>query len=145
MPYTLEDITEVDERYETAWKVKALSLADERMPHASKSPALSCLAAWARRSPANYKAIVKVLRIAASANPRVANEKQVKKGAEYPHIYEARAHTLKARLMFFYDEAEATIICLDGYEKGSGDQTQAFRRADHLRNLYLEFKKRNRS
>jgi|GEM_PF-1191583 len=142
MLFALQDIAGVDERYESAWRVKALSLADERLPNAFKSPALSCLANWARCAPGDYKAIIKVLRIAGSTNPRVTNEKHVKKGAKYPHIYEARAHTLKARLMFFYDEEESTIICLNGYEKESGNQTQAFRRADDLRNLYLQLKNR---
>lgn len=132
MKITLEDIPGVDARCEKVWKVRAL-VVDGR------DPVRAALARWQKGHPGDYKAILKVMRLAAQQR-RVNNPKHVKKSTNPRHenVYEMIAYTGVARLMFFYDERDyALIVCTNEYEKSRGDQDAAFQRCDEFRKLYL--------
>ncbi len=80
---------------------------------------------------------MKVMCLAAQQD-RVRNPKHVKKSGNAAHgnVYEMIAYTSRARLMFFYDDAEESlIICTNEYEK-KGDQDAAFARCAALREIY---------
>lgn len=135
MPIKLVDIPGLDLPLDSKWQVKALVID-------GKSPALSALLEWKRKKPNDYKAIIKVLGFA-SLQYRVVNEKHVKQSANKTHgeVFEAIAYRMKARLMFFYDEEEASlIICAYSYEKGRGNQNAAFEKCAIYRDFYLENK-----
>ena len=131
MAIELVEIPGIEPRFETVWKVRALVI-DER------DPVRTALLQWKREYPKDFRAILKVMRIAAQQR-RVLNPKQVKKSTNPKHgdVYEMIAYTGVARLMFFYDEADETlIICTNKYEKGRGEQDAAFERCATLRDLY---------
>lgn len=133
MTIELSDIPGLEARHQTEWKVRAL-VVDGR------NPVLAALVRWQREYPSDYKAIMKVMRLAAQQK-RVLNPKHVKKSADDKHgnAYEMIAYTGIARLMFFYDEdEESLIICTNEFEKGGGDQSAAFQRCVTFRELYLK-------
>jgi hypothetical protein len=124
-----------DIRNETEWKVRALVLD-------GKDPVRAALVRWSKTSPKDFTAIMKVMRLAAQQD-RVRNPKHVKKcaNAKYGDVYEMIAYTSAARLMFFYDETdESLIICTNEHEK-KGDQDAAFAKCAVLRDIYLASKK----
>jgi hypothetical protein len=136
----LLEIPGLDARQPTVWKVRAL-VVDGR------NPVLAALVRWQREYPDDYKAIMKVMRLAA-LQKRVLNPKHVKKSADERHgnAYEMLAYTGIARLMFFYDEGtESLIICTNEFEKGGGDQSAAFQRCVTFRGLYLKAQKREQA
>lgn len=105
-----------------------------------RNPVLVALIRWQREYPDDYTAIMKVMRLAAQQY-RVRNPKHVKKSSDPKHgnAYEMIAYTGIARLMFFYDEdEESLIICTNEFEKGGGDQSAAFQRCVTFRELYLK-------
>jgi hypothetical protein len=129
----LLEIPGLEARHQTEWNVRAL-VVDGR------NPVLAALARWQREYPADYSAIMKVMRLAAQQK-RVRNPKHVKKSSDPKHgnAYEMIAYTGVARLMFFYDEdEEALIVCTNEFEKGGGDQSAAFLRCATFRELYLK-------
>jgi hypothetical protein len=129
----LIEIAGLEARHQTRWKVRALVI-DKR------DPVTVALVRWQREYPNDYKAIMKVMRLAAQQK-RVMNPKHVKKSDDTRHgnAYEMIAYTGIARLMFFYDEhEEALIVCTNPFEKGVGDQSVAFQRCANLRDLYLK-------
>ena len=131
MTISLEDIPGVEPRFETVWKVRAL-VVDGR------DPVRAALARWQKEYPDDFKAILKVMRLAAQQK-RVNNPKHVKKSSNPAHenAYEMLAYTGVARLMFFYDEHdEAIIVCTNEFEKCRGNQDAAFQRCVAFRELY---------
>ncbi len=134
MKVQLVEIGGVDPEWESRWTIRALVID-------GKDPVQVTLADWMKHSPTDYKAIMKVIRLAAQEE-RVRNEKHVKKSANVDHgdVYEMIAFTGVCRLMFFYDNRhESLIICTNPYKKGRGSQNSAFQRCADLRNLYLKF------
>jgi len=132
----LLDIPGLKPEEQSACKIKALSID-------GKSPALSALALWEASEKADYGKIMKVLRILGQVG-RLRDERKVKKcsNADYPDVYEARADKGKARLMFFYDESDRSmIICTNEYWKGSGSQDTAFKHCNSFREVYLQWKR----
>lgn len=132
MKLELVDIPGLETLSAGVWKVQALVVG-------GRDPVRSALAKWQRESPNDYRAILKVMRIASQQN-RVLNPKHVKPavGASCDGVYEMIAYTRCARLMFFYDEQDdALIICTNEYEKGRGSQDAAFKRSAELRGLYF--------
>jgi hypothetical protein len=131
MKIELKEIPGVDATHETVWKVRALVVNDH-------DPVREALARWLREHPNDHTAIMKVIKLAAQQR-RVQNPKHVKKtaNAKQGDVYEMIAYTGIARLMFFYDEEnESIIICTNEYEKGSGSQDSAFARCAAFRELY---------
>ena len=134
MKLELVEIPGLEPRYETEWKVRALVIE-------CRDPVRAALVRWMREYPDDFKAIMKVMRLAAQQK-RVQNQKHVKKSANAKHgnVYEMIAYTGVARLMFFYDETEnAIIVCTNEYEKSRGDQDAAFQRCADLRDLYVAY------
>lgn len=132
MTIELLEIPGIEARHQTEWKVRALTVD-------GKDPVRAALLRWKRQYPDDYKAIMKVIRLAAQQY-RVKNQKHVKKSADDKHgnAYEMIAYTGVARLMFFYDEDEgALIVCTNEFEKGRGDQNAAFQRCVAFRELYF--------
>jgi hypothetical protein len=135
----LLEIPGLDARQPTVWKVRALVVE-------GRNPVLAALVRWHREHPADYRAIMKVMRLAAQQK-RVRNPKHVKKSADDKHgnAYEMIAYTGIARLMFFYDEGtESLIVCTNEFEKGDGDQSAAFQRCVIFRDLYFRAQKQKK-
>lgn len=132
MTIELLEIPGIEAEHQTVWKVRALVID-------GRDPVRVALVRWLREYPDDYKAIMKVMRLAAQQE-RVINPKHVKKSSNSKHgnAYEMIAYTGVARLMFFYDDREeAIIVCTNEFEKGRGDQSAAFQRCASLRDLYL--------
>ncbi len=132
MKIQLEEVPGLSTTDQTCWQVRALAID-------GKSPALAALDSWATSSSADYKKILKVLRIVGQFR-RVTDETKVTKSADPDHgdIYELRAHKGHARLFFFYsDQGEAVIVCTNAYWKGKGSQQQAFALCARLKSIYL--------
>jgi mRNA-degrading endonuclease RelE of RelBE toxin-antitoxin system len=126
----LLEIPGVEASHQTSWKIRALAID-------GVSPALEALLAWEKSEKADYKKIMKVMRIVGQSD-RVRDEKHVKKSsnADHENVYEMRAHRGHARLMFFYsEEDEAVVVCTTSYWKGKGDQDTAFRQCSRLKQL----------
>lgn len=127
----LVQIPGLEDQEANEWKVRALVVC-------GKDPVRSALARWSREHPAGYKAIMKVMRMAAQTE-RVTNPKHVKRSSNPAHgqVYEMLGYTTVCRLMFFYDERrEHCIVCTNDYEKGRGQQDAAFGRCAELKALY---------
>ena len=137
MAIELLDIPGLDARHQTTWKVRAL-VVDGR------DPVRAALFRWQREYPDDYKAIMKVMRLAAQQY-RVHNPKHVRKSTDPKHgnAYEMIAYTGVARLMFFYDQGdESLILCTNEFEKSRGDQSAAFQLCALYRDLYFQTKTR---
>lgn len=135
MPIVLEEIPGLTPGDQTCWQVRALAIDD-------RSPALAALDNWAQSAPADYKKILKVLRIVGQFR-RVTDETKVTKCAnpDIGDVYEIRAHKGHARLFFFYsDKGEAVIVCTNAFWKGKGSQQQAFATCAKFRDIYLKSK-----
>ena len=136
MKIELLEIPGIEPRHETVWKVRALVVED-------RDPVGDAMYEWGRKHPDDYRAILKVMRLAAQQR-RVTNPKHVKISANPDHgdVYEMIAYTGVARLMFFYDETDAAmIVCTNPYEKGRGSQDAAFGRCAAFRDLYRKNRK----
>lgn len=135
MPIELVEIPGLETQHQTEWKVRAL-VVDGR------DPVRAALIRWQRENPGDYKAIMKALRMAGQQQ-RLHNQKLVKKSTDANHgnAYEFIAYTGVARLMFFYDKGnESLIICTNEFEKSRGDQSAAFHLCTLYRNLYFNTK-----
>lgn len=131
MTVELVHIPGVDPSHETVWEVRAL-VVDGR------DPVRSALFRWRREYPDDYRAILKVMRLAAQQY-RVLNPKHVKRSSNesFSEVYEMIAYTGIARMMFFYDESgPSLIVCSNEHEKGRGNQDAAFARCAALCELY---------
>lgn len=117
---------------QTRWQVRALAFD-------GKSPALVALHQWKQTEFADFKKIMKVMRIVGGM-PRVPDENKVKRSENPAHgeVYEMRANKGHARLMFFYSERDdaAVVVCTNEYWKGKGSQDAAFARCAKLKQLY---------
>ncbi len=124
------------------WKVKAIF-------NGEVSLAVDALDRW-RADPKmkrDYKLIVEAIQYAANVE-RVTDERIVKGSENFDHgeVYEFRAFdpdtnwTGRARLMFFYDESdESLIICTNSYDKNIGNyesQNLMFSMCDRFRQEY---------
>jgi mRNA-degrading endonuclease RelE of RelBE toxin-antitoxin system len=132
MKLNLIEIPELNLPASDSGKIKALQVEN-------KSPALEALLTWKREAPIDYKKILKVMKLLAGRG-RVTDEKHVKKTAkpkQHGDVYEMRAHRGKARLFFFYDTIdESIVICTNAFDKGKGDQNAAFERCGKFKTLY---------
>ena len=129
----LKEIPGVDSRWETCLKIRALVVG-------GRNPVEAALARWQREHPKDFKAIMKVMKMAAGSASRLTSPKHVKKSSDKSHgdVYEMIAYTGVARLMFFYDEADQSgIICTNEHQKSQGDQGAAFLLSARLRDYYL--------
>lgn len=116
------------------WEVRLLAVN-------GTSPALDALLGWQSRNRADYKRILKAIRIAAQHNRVTGVRRHVGKCQNPNHsdVYEFIAHTGKARLMFFYD-SRSIIICTNAHMKGnSASQDAAFARCAEYRKIYQEY------
>lgn len=130
MKIELLEIPGLKESEQSTWKVRALAIDGE-------APALKALRDWEESENADYKKIMKVMRIVGQMR-RVHDEKKVKKSSNPKHegAYEMRADKDHARLMFFYSD-DAVVVCTNSYWKGKGSQDTAFRHCSELRHFYL--------
>ncbi len=130
MKIGLLEIPRMNASQQTCWKIRAL-VVDGR------APALDALLTWRESEEADYKKIMKVMRIVGQRN-RVQIEKYIKKSANPAHgdVYEMRADRSHARLMFFYSEDESIIVCTNSYWKNKGNQNIAFGHCAQLRLVY---------
>lgn len=130
MKLELLEIPGVETSHQTSWKIRALAID-------GAAPALDALLAWEKSEKADFKKIMKVMRIVGQSE-RVRDEKHVKKSsnADHENVYEMRAHRGHARLMFFYsEENDAVVVCTNFYWKGKGDQDIAFGQCSRLKQL----------
>ncbi|PTX94740.1 hypothetical protein DB346_22265 [Verrucomicrobia bacterium LW23] len=105
-----------------------------------KDPVTPYLQEWSRFNREDFKRIIRVME-RLSKYEKILDEKHVKQSATNKSIYEMRAHTGKARIMFFYVERckpynGRLIICTNVFEKGRGDQDKAFQRAETIFNHF---------
>lgn len=131
MQVHLREVPGIDD-HPSGWKIRLLEID-------GKSPAQVALLEWKRNSPADFKKVMKVMRLQAGQKERLKDEKHVKKSAVPAHgdVYEIRADKGHARLMFFYCTVEDTIvICTNGFWKGKGDQSHAFAICAKFKALY---------
>lgn len=132
MKLELLTIPGLSNQNQSACRLRALSVN-------GTSLALAALEEWERHENADYRKIIKVLRIVGQVG-RLRDEKKVKKcsNPDYGDVYEIRADKGKARLMFFYDESDGLmVICTNSFWKGSGHQDTAFKQCAQFRALYL--------
>ncbi len=132
MTIELVDIPGFIQPESSKWKIKALQID-------GTSPALAALDDWQQNREKDYKQIINVMKQVA-ANFRVTNPKQVKKThspKKHGSIYEMRAHTNQARLLFFYDSTNGNIVvCANAHTKGHGNQDAAFDQCAALKKFY---------
>ncbi len=132
MKIDLVDIPDLQLSPTCKWRIRALSVN-------GKMPAIEALAEWESIRLADYKRIVKVMKIV-SEKLRVTDQRHVKKTEKthlYGDVYEMRSHTGKARLMFFYDNRnESVVVCTNPYVKGKGNQDAAFKLCSQLKEIY---------
>lgn len=126
----LVEIPAVPDALGNRWKIRALSIG-------GKSPALSALVEWEASEAHNFKKIVTALKMAAREK-RCTNPRYVKKGQNKDHgdVYEVIAHSLEARLMFFYSEADDAIVCTNSCWKTSDNQDRAFALCAYSMSVY---------
>jgi hypothetical protein len=135
MAIILRDIEAVRDSQSARWKVRALSVNNI-------CPALSALSEWQECEPANYKSIINCLRHIVEAIRLPPGDKHVTKCAnkKYPHTYEARANSFKARLMFFYSGDH--VILTNGFWKTNDRRNQdaAFAECFRFKTFYESHK-----
>ena len=134
MAVELIQIPGVTNHHQLVWQIRALQFN-------SRNLVLGPLAEWERKSPGDYKKIMKVLSIIGQVD-RIRDEKKVKKSSNTKHdgVYEIRADKGSARLMFFYCERkQAVVICTNTYWKTKSskkEQDQAFETCHNLKQFY---------
>lgn len=130
----LKKIEGLNDSHQTVWRVRAMAIN-------GRSPVLTELLSWKNNSEADYKKIMKILRMVGQFH-RLVDPKKVKKSANSKHhnIYELRADKGHARIMFFYAEGdEAVVVCTVPYWKGRGKQDTAFQRCAELKMFYEKY------
>jgi len=132
MEFELIDIPELELPADCERRIRALQIN-------GKSPAIAALVEWKRKNLKDYTKIINVMRLIAERG-RLTDEKHVKKTSKpdkHGDVYEMRAHRGKARLFFFYDHLDdSLIICTNEYNKGKGDQDNAFSKCGSFKELY---------
>lgn len=134
MAIELIQIPGVTNHHQLIWQVRALQINNRDL-------VLGPLADWERKSPGDYKKIMKILSIIGQVD-RIRDEKKVKKSNNPKHdeVYEIRADKGSARLMFFYcEKTQAAVICANTYWKTKSsrkEQDQAFETCHRLKQLY---------
>ena len=134
MAVELIQIPGVTNHHQLVWQIRALQINGRNL-------VLGPLAEWERKSPGDYKKIMKVLSIIGQVD-RIRDEKKVKKSSNTKHdgVYEIRADKGSARLMFFYCEIkQAVVICTNTYWKTKSskkEQDQAFETCHKLKLIY---------
>jgi hypothetical protein len=128
----LIDIPGLPAGQQSRWHVRAVAFDGQ-------SPALVALRQWQQTEIADFKKIMKVMRIVGGVH-RVRDENKVKRSENPAHgeVYEMRAHKGHARMMFFYSERSeaAVVVCTNDYWKGKGSQDSAFARCAKVKQLY---------
>ena len=134
MAVELIQIPGVTNHHQLVWQIRALQINGRNL-------VLGPLAEWERKSPGDYKKIMKVISIIGQVD-RIRDEKKVKKSSNTKHdgVYEIRADKGSARLMFFYFEIkQAVVICTNTYWKTKSskkEQDQAFETCHKLKLIY---------
>ena len=134
MAIGLIQIPGVTNQHQTRWLIRVLQINDRDL-------VLGDLAEWQRKSPGDYKKIMKVLQMIGQVD-RIRDEKHVKQSDNPKHdgVYEIRAHRGSARLMFFYSEkTQSAVICTNSYWKAKDskrEQDQAFETCHKLKQIY---------
>lgn len=119
MAIRLLQIPGVEAQHETVWQVRVLEID-------GKNLVLEQLAKWQRKSPSDYKKIMKVLRMVGLTD-RIRDEKKIKRSRNPKHhdVYEIRADKGHARLMFFYHgSAQSVVVCTNTYWKAKDSQNE---------------------
>jgi putative component of toxin-antitoxin plasmid stabilization module len=134
MAVELIQIPGVTNHQQLVWQIRVLQIQGRNF-------VLGPLVEWERKSPGDYKKIMKVLSIIGQVD-RIRDEKKVKKSSNPKHdgVYEIRADKGSARLMFFYCEKnQAAVICTNTYWKTKSsrkEQDQAFESCHQLKQIY---------
>jgi len=114
----------------SVWNIRALEVN-------GTSISIAVMAQLAESEPKNFKKIRTSLRVAALSE-HCKNERYVVSSDNFPGVYEARAHALKARMMFFYSKRDRAIVCTNGCWKSSDNQEKAFSDSFDFKKLYEE-------
>ena len=140
MGYKLVDIPWVKKEWQTAHRIKALSI-DRRCE------VLDFLSSWEADSYKHFKKIMASARMICE-NHRIKNKNRVKDCVGHKNLLELKSPKCKARLFFFYrsiGSAEVLIVCTGGYWKSRGDtnktkkkQDEAMGRAEEKMLAFLE-------
>lgn len=139
MKIGLRDIPGFEPDASDVWKVKALEVN-------GVAPVLNEMLQWKTSEKSDFRKIIKAMRFAAKQH-RVRDEKKVKSCAnkKYHGTYEFRADKGHARVMFFYDEQqESIIVCTTPFFGKGGSakkQDAAFKDCHNLKTLYEAFVK----
>lgn len=74
----------------------------------------------------------------AAREKRVTNRKWVAKcvNPDLGDVYEAIAHSMEARMMFFYSDKEGAIICTNTAWKPTGNQGTAFKHCSEAKTFF---------
>ena len=134
MEINLIEIPGIEAQHQTMWRVRVLEIDKRNL-------VLGELHQWSRKSISDYKKIMKVLRIVGQVD-RIRDEKKVKKSSNPDHenVYEIRADKGSARLMFFYDPRDqSVVVCTNTYWKSKSSRTEqdnAFALCHRLKQSY---------
>jgi hypothetical protein len=126
----LVEIPGITEDLGSFWKIRAIEVN-------GISVAVAELARLAQAEPKNFKKIRTALRVAAK-DQHCTHERYVKRcqNADHAETYEARAHALNSRMMFFYCEVERAVVCTNGCWKAADHQDKAFKNCAAFKQLY---------
>jgi putative component of toxin-antitoxin plasmid stabilization module len=132
MTAKLIQIPGIANHHQMVWQVRVLEIDGRNL-------VLSDLAEWSKKSPADYKKIMKVLFMVGQQD-RIRDEKKVKKSKNHDGVYEIRADKGSARLMFFYDHStQSAVVCTNTYWKtktSEREQNNSFDLCARLKKIY---------
>ena len=132
MTTKLIQIPGVANHHQMVWQVRVLEIDGRNL-------VLSDLAEWSKKSPADFKKIMKVLFMVGQVD-RIRDGKKVKKSKNHDGVYEIRADKGSARLMFFYDHAtQSAVVCTNTYWKTKSserEQNNSFELCARLKKIY---------
>ena len=134
MQIRLVDIPGIEANHQTEWRIRVLEIDNRNL-------VLEELNNWRKSSKSDYNKIMKVLRLVGQTD-RIRDEKKVKKSRNPDHegVYEIRADKGSARLMFFYNSSERSlIVCTNVYWKSKSsekEQDAAFANCHRLKTIY---------
>lgn len=132
MAAKLIQIPGIANHHQMVWQVRVLEIDGRNL-------VLSDLAEWSKKSPADFKKIMKVLFMVGQVD-RIRDEKKVKKSKNHDGVYEIRADKGSARLMFFYDHStQSAVVCTNTYWKTKSserEQNNSFELCARLKKIY---------
>jgi hypothetical protein len=134
MAVRLIEIPGIEAQHQRVWRIRVLEINGRNL-------VLEKLHEWSQKNQADYKKIMKVLRILGQ-HDRIRDPKKVKKSTNPDHgdVYEVRADKGGARIMFFYDRKDqSVVVCTNTYWKAKSSQREqdaAFERCNQLRKFY---------